>query len=117
MRDRRGGLWSTYGPAIYLFCPGSPRHFGAGSGGIGLKISHLNKYYTYTTSETETKENPWQLKTLSGTSDYTMYKAEKDAVDRKPCGRLVWLKERIAWALWHVPSTPTGSFGFGRSRT
>ncbi len=29
-------------------------------------------------SETGTKENPWQLKTPPGTSDYTMYKAEKD---------------------------------------
>ena len=36
-------------------------------------------------SETGTKENPWQLKTPSGTSEYTMYKAEKDGVDILVC--------------------------------
>jgi len=35
--------------------------------------------------ETGTKENPWQLKTPSGTSDYTMYKAEKDDSDILVC--------------------------------
>ncbi|GAB2561952.1 DUF6855 family protein [Spirosoma areae] len=35
--------------------------------------------------ETGTKENPWQLKTPSGTSDYVMYKDEKDANDILVC--------------------------------
>jgi hypothetical protein len=34
---------------------------------------------------TGTKENPWQLKTPPGTSDYTMYKTEKDGNDILVC--------------------------------
>ncbi|ADB37398.1 DUF6855 family protein [Spirosoma linguale] len=32
-----------------------------------------------------TKENPWQLKTPPGTSDYSMYKAEKDGIEILVC--------------------------------
>lgn len=35
--------------------------------------------------EKGTKENPWQLKTPPGTSDYTMYKAEKDGREILVC--------------------------------
>ncbi|HMR42626.1 MAG TPA: hypothetical protein PKC40_02270 [Saprospiraceae bacterium] len=35
--------------------------------------------------EKGTKDNPWQLKTAPGTSDYTMYKAEKDGKEILVC--------------------------------
>jgi len=37
------------------------------------------------TQEAGTKENPWKLKTPSGTSDYEMYKDTKDGKDILVC--------------------------------
>ena len=36
-------------------------------------------------SETRTKENPWNLKTPPGTSEYHMYKSEKDGKEILVC--------------------------------
>ena len=37
------------------------------------------------TQQAGTKENPWQLKTPSGTSDYLMYKSENEGKDILVC--------------------------------
>lgn len=37
------------------------------------------------TNETGTKENPWKLKTPPGTSEYQMYKSEKDGQEILVC--------------------------------
>ena len=36
-------------------------------------------------TETGTKENPWKLKTPPGTSEYQMYKSEKDGKEILVC--------------------------------
>ena len=113
--------------------------------------------------ETGTKEDPWKLKTPPNTSEYEMYKDEKDGkkvivcvvgkttllydyrclndlhamlkkhgdwmefgsadeqkhvkegtveawgpIRKKPCWRLVWIKERLAWKIWNVCSPIDG---------